>query len=346
MKIDARKLKEVYLPKAKKIANDERFYSVPDADGYSLSDYGRLLYGSKWVPVVYVSGEGIYCEYYNIKFNNNLYAGLIRRDHLIALTFRPGEKIDLLINPNITDEKTRLRVQNLHVVNGKSEIVNYIQSKIDGVLPTYAGAKEEHKIENRQEYSKKINRVIEESYFAAKTRATNQKFKKRNPQYADVTMCGEWLNSMEPFAEWFFANDYYYPQPLEVDKDLLAFGIGKIYSPKTCCRLPAKINLLFRSKPNKYGSRIFPKKKKDGSYVFIFNGFKKKISFYNYLDALKYTRKDKAEQIRKAVKEEREKGYMPEYLLEKMSQWADLTEMGLIKMWEPDMKKLIEEGII
>ena len=72
MKIDARKLKEVYLPKAKKIANDERFYSVPDADGYSLSDYGRLLYGSKWVPVVYVSGEGIYCEYYNIKFNNNI----------------------------------------------------------------------------------------------------------------------------------------------------------------------------------------------------------------------------------------------------------------------------------
>ena len=68
MKIDARKLKEVYLPKAKKIANDERFYSVPDADGYSLSDYGRLLYGSKWVPVVYVSGEGIYCEYYNSNF--------------------------------------------------------------------------------------------------------------------------------------------------------------------------------------------------------------------------------------------------------------------------------------
>ena len=234
MKIDARKLKEVYLPKAKKIANDERFYSVPDADGYSLSDYGRLLYGSKWVPVVYISGEGIYCEYYTIKFNNNLYAGLIRRDHLIALTFRPGEKIDLLINPNITDEKTRWRVQNLHVINGKSEIVNYIQSKIDGVTPTYAGAKEEHKIENRQEYSKKINRVIEESYFAAKTRATNQKFKKRNPQYADVTMCGEWLNSMEPFAEWFFTNDYYYPQPLEVDKDLLTFGIGKIYSPKTC----------------------------------------------------------------------------------------------------------------
>ena len=68
--------------------------------------------------------------------------------------------------------------------------------------------------------------------------------------------------------------------------------------------------------------------------------------FPNYYDALQYARKVKAEQIREIVKEEREKGFMPECLLNKMSQWADLAEIGLIKMWEPDVKALIEKGII
>ena len=346
MKIDARKLKETIIKKVRKIAENERFYEVPNAKDYILSDYGRLFYKGKLQKPVYVNGEGLYNEYYHIQFDNTIYAGLIRIDRLIALTFRPDEKIGTLINPHRTNDKFKWRVIDLHIVRNKGEMVNYIQSKIDGVTPTYKGAGEKHGFINRIEYSRGIRRTIQSSYFSAKGRATNKGFKKRNPQYEDVTMCDEWLNSSKAYADWFITNDYYYPEPLELDKDLITFGIGKIYSPETCCRLPHHINRLFSSKANKLGSKIQRKKHLDGTYVYWYHDEKNGNIYNNYLDALRQMRKDKAEQIRKAVKEEREKGYMPEYLLEKMSQWADLTEMGLIKMWEPDMKKLIEEGII
>ena len=86
-------------------------------------------------------------------------------------------------------------------------------------------------------------------------------------------------------------------------------------------------------------------KRIDGTKYYLLNG-KKNQKFNDYYDALNHVRQNKANEIRKAVKEEREKGFMPEYLLEKMSKWADLTEMGLIQMWEPDTKALLEEGII
>lgn len=345
MKIDASKLKEVNIPKVIRIAPNERFYAVPNAKGYYLSDYGRLFYGNKRQPIIYIKGQGLDLEYYHIKFDNSMYAGLIRIDHLIALTFRPDEFINRLINPHMSGEKTRWRVPDLHIINSASEMVNYIQSKIDGVDPSYAGAYEKHGFINRGEYTKEINKVIQSAYYNAKNRATNAKVKKRNPQYADVTMCDEWLKSIKPFADWFLAHDYYYPEPLELDKDLMSFGTSKMYSPETCCRLPQRINKLFEGSGNKYGLKIQVVKRIDGTKYYLLNG-KKNQKFNDYYDALNHVRQNKANEIRRAVKEEREKGFMPEYLLEKMSKWADLTEMGLIKMWEPDTKVLLEEGII
>lgn len=42
MDIDTKQLSEVVLPRIKLIAKDERFYLVPNAEGYALSNYARL----------------------------------------------------------------------------------------------------------------------------------------------------------------------------------------------------------------------------------------------------------------------------------------------------------------
>ncbi len=65
-----------------------------------------------------------------------------------------------------------------------------------------------------------------------------------------------------------------------------------------------------------------------------------------YIEALRAGRNRKANYIRKVVADEREKGYMPEYILEAMEKWANRCELGLVKMWEPSEEILEEMGVI
>lgn len=51
-------------------------------------------------------------------------------------------------------------------------------------------------------------------------------------------------------------------------------------------------------------------------------------------------RNRKADYIRKVVADEREKGYMPEYILDAMEKWANRCELGLVKLWEPSLKPI------
>ena len=304
-----------------------------------MSDYGRLYYGSHWQKPVYKYGADLFNEYYEIKFDNLETKCLVRIDKLIAMVFRPDEKIYCLINPHWTDVKIKWKVADLHIIKSKSEMVDYIQSKINGINPTYAGALEQHGFFNRNEYKDGINTKMAKAYFGMLRRAGEY------PGYEDVKVCDTWREGQDKFNDWYLANNYYYPEPLELDKDLIAYGAGKLYSPGTCCLLPSRLNIFFSRTDGKKGVNIWIKKRADGTSLYNVVG-KKWKSFDNYLDALKYARKKKARQIRKIVKAERKKGYMPEYLLDKMSKWADLAEMGLIQIWEPDKKVLLEEGII
>lgn len=54
--------------------------------------------------------------------------------------------------------------------------------------------------------------------------------------YEDVTVCEEWL-TFSNFKAWMETQDW---EGKQLDKDL--FGNGTLYSPKTCCFLPEKIN--------------------------------------------------------------------------------------------------------
>lgn len=76
----------------------------------------------------------------------------------------------------------------------------------------------------------------------------------RYPSYIGCSVCDEWLN-FQTFAEWYI-NTGYYNLGYHLDKDILVSG-NKIYSPSTCCMVPAVINLLFTIKFNK--DRTLPK---------------------------------------------------------------------------------------
>ena len=75
-------------------------------------------------------------------------------------------------------------------------------------------------------------------------RAYNKKYKEKYTTYEDVEVCEEWHN-YQNFAKWYEENYYEIPnEKMCLDKDILKKG-NKIYSPKTCCFVPEKINNLF-----------------------------------------------------------------------------------------------------
>lgn len=70
-------------------------------------------------------------------------------------------------------------------------------------------------------------------------------YHKNKPTYIDCKVCDEW-HIFSNFKKWFDAN---YIEGCHLDKDILVKG-NKLYSPDTCCFIPAQINSLF-TKRNK-----------------------------------------------------------------------------------------------
>lgn len=70
---------------------------------------------------------------------------------------------------------------------------------------------------------------------------------RNNHTYIGCTMCEEWY-SYDAFMEWAIRQPEFYFKDYELDKDLLATGKKKQYSPDTCCFIPAEINVFLTSK--------------------------------------------------------------------------------------------------
>lgn len=72
-----------------------------------------------------------------------------------------------------------------------------------------------------------------------------------NPTYDECIVCKEWLN-FQTFSDWYFDT---YPEGsgFQLDKDVLCGGKGEVYSPETCCWLPANLNSLFTQRGNDRG---------------------------------------------------------------------------------------------
>ena len=75
------------------------------------------------------------------------------------------------------------------------------------------------------------------------------------PTYSDVEVCEEWEN-FQLFATWYDVN---YVAGWDLDKDLKDLNNESIYSPKTCCFIPPKLNKQlshrYESVPTKEGRK-------------------------------------------------------------------------------------------
>lgn len=78
------------------------------------------------------------------------------------------------------------------------------------------------------------------------TRCYNKRAKKRDSSYINCKVCEEWHN-FQVFAQWYEENWKPHMEGWHLDKDILFKG-NKVYSPETCCFVPASINGLFIKK--------------------------------------------------------------------------------------------------
>ncbi|MBQ2397368.1 MAG: hypothetical protein II304_10105 [Bacteroidales bacterium] len=67
--------------------------------------------------------------------------------------------------------------------------------------------------------------------------------------YIDCKVCDEW-KYLSNFKSWF---DLHYVSGWHLDKDILIKG-NRVYSPSTCCFVPAEINLTFTKRKNCRGA--------------------------------------------------------------------------------------------
>lgn len=353
MKIDAKNLHELHVKHVKTIAPDERFYEVEDAINYALSTYGRLYQRSSegnWhkVPVEYNK-----TEVYRIA----TYTGYrtISIPQLMAEVFFSDYEWVYLYNPTFSPlNPLRWKIEELYALTDKDDLIEVLQAKMEGRTPNLPEDKLKNTFINRFEPKMPINSYTQQSYYNIRSRTTNPNVKKLHPQYEDVTMSEDWFENPDRFRQYILDHQYYHPEKLSLDKDILSLGNKPQYADGTVSFVPLYINNIFKEHGSKLGYSIQRQVYQDRTVKYKLPGIAFAIEgkkcedqyFAKYSDALIAGRKKRADYIRDVVAHERNLGYMPEYLLKAMLRWADRCELGLIKMWEPDPDKLQKLGVI
>lgn len=349
MDIDTKQLSEVVLPRIELIADDERFYLMPNAEGYALSNYARLykqVAEKSWhkVPMTYQREE---C--YEVD------GSIIPVHVLMEKTFFPNKKkIYLYCSDFSSCNSKRWNVSGLFAIENKEDLIEVLRAKMEHREPKIHESKKKHVLVGSVKYDKPIYKALKQKYYNMRSRATNQKVKNRYPNYMDTTIADEWIEDPQKFYQHILSNQYAYPGKLCIDKDLLRFGETNRYAPENVVLLPVYLNNIFTKDTSKLGYCIQKKVRDDGSTRFVvpqtayvIQGEKQyDLSFERYIDALIAARKRKAAYIRKIVDAERQAGYIPCYILKAMTKWADRCELGLIKIWEPSESVLKEMGVI
>lgn len=249
MKINAATLKETYLSYVPRIAEDERFYLIPGADGYTLSTYGRVhnVHTNSAVKSTYLPHVG---EAYPIQWANGK-TEIISIEKLISMVFFGGKPYIHFGQPNFSDDVNRWKVEDLHLLQSKHQFAEYISAKIKHRKPRYAENRQHHEYVGRmQNLTKDAAHIM---YSNAKARATSEKVKMSKPHYKNTTMSQELIDNPDEFYRWFLENQYYHPLGLELDKDILTFGETDIYAKDTMALVPHYINDFFRTVHSELG---------------------------------------------------------------------------------------------
>lgn len=358
MNIDLNKIDLVFVSGVELLNPiNEYFAKIPGTKDYAFSTYGRLVKRNdkgKWKRAcekVVFSKEG---ESYNLTINGISKTISIRK--LFAMVFLPDEKNIYLHNRNFNASNTeRWFIENLVALSGKEEITESILSKIENRKPLYDEKEKTLKLINIPNCNKKsYKKFIKSKYYGMRTRAKNIKVKKRQPIYANTTISDEWLNNQNSFYEWFLENQYYYPEDLHLDKDLLGFGEKNCYCAEYTSLIPRYLNNIFTKGYSELGYSIEEITRTDGTkcYKIPAKAFTinpksdKDICLDTYVEAILTARKKKAKYLRDIVEKEKANGFMPDKLLKAILIWANRCELGLAKIWEPSEETLIKMGVI
>lgn len=323
MIIDTDYLRKLYIPHIKRVAKDEVFFRVPNASWYAISNYGRF-YGRSIKGAWHIQHpkngkvEIVYDDSNEIREVDIL--------ELIRQTFfgnAPGE----LLNLN-TDRNTQFDIKKI----------------------VYAGNETENQIIWFTD--KPILDWLHTEYYGMRTRATNPKVKKMFPVYEKTTMSKDWLKHSNHCKQYLLDISYYYPQPLEVDKDLISCGEVDEYREGNVILLPNYINNMVTYRPGKYGYGIQPINLSDGTVKYYFTAprditqsDRESLRFDTYEETLIAARKKRYELYHRVVENEWEAGYLPEYILGLLEELADGTLKGIVKLKEPTDEILKQMGV-
>lgn len=345
MEIEAKNLKEAFVYRIPLIAEDERFYFIPGASAYAFSTYARLY--KKESEKKWVRQEMMYrnTDSYKVLYDYVDEEKIVSVETLIKQVFFPDKNIFKIYNPssNPKDPK-KWDIKNLYTLS-KSEYIYVLQCKMNCKKPNLEGLQPILTMLYGLPMRSKINSM----YDGMKTRACNWKYKKIHPLYYNTVMDDDWKKNPIHAKEYIISRLYYYPEKLVMDKDIMTYGLGDYYAPECAVPLPYKYNNVFCKGTSKLGYCIKKEIKDDGKECFVIPGSMlkgtKDIVCQTYKEALEIARKKKAEYVRAMAQEEREKGFMPEYIILQMDKWADKCEKGELIAWEPDAKTLEEMGV-
>ena len=109
------------------------------------------------------------------------------------------------------------------------------------------------------------------------------KYQHNRNTYNDCSVCKEWL-LFSNFKKWFDNPENGYKDGYHLDKDIIVKG-NKIYSPQTCCLVPASVNSLLTSRKTQRG--IYPigvAKVRSGRFVARACSNKRHIGVYDTIE--------------------------------------------------------------
>lgn len=354
----------------------EKFFRVPGLPQYAISDHSHLVVyrtsKEKWENAKLTFKT-------SLKITNSLVRKPVAPDYFIFAKFDYETKKRYISLTEII--RKTFYPGSVHIQYGGDVFTSYIKKKKDSiVIPTwditkfypcyskkecvnYVLAKFAHKFKFNNNHIETLsdgvtplhaelgltNKILNQRYSDMKARATNAKLKKRKPRYQNTTICEEWLKNKISFEKWFNDNWYCYPGEigyLELDKDLFSNdGSNKEYGPDNCCLLPHYINICFVESKLKYGYKIC--RDKQGDFFIPKTHYHERMKFKSYDEALTTGRKLKADYLKSIVENERERLFIPERILRRLEEVADLTEKGEYPMFEPSdeiKNQLLKKG--
>lgn len=119
-----------------------------------------------------------------------------------------------------------------------------------------------------------------EAWTSMLERCYSVKYQNEKSTYKGCFVCNEWL-LFSNFKKWFDDATNGYKNGYHLDKDILIKG-NKVYSPETCCFVPASINSLLTNRKNFRGEYpIGVRQAKNGKFIARSCGEKRHIGVYN-----------------------------------------------------------------